>query len=171
MVPVSLHDDPVSRGGGIRVQHADDRCSLGPMGGGSPGSFAEIKQAERVAVVMNSQWSWRKGWQLVCCTALPIAARMWVKNWRADVACELAQVLVVPGWFDACRRRACPGAVPADAKPVAVGGLGPEPRVQALVDSTSWSLCRARLSSGWGNRNSSRCRRGGSASVGSIDKN
>ena len=29
---------------------------------------------------MNSQWSWRNGWQLVCCTALPIAARMWVKN-------------------------------------------------------------------------------------------
>src|SRR3954453_22121062 len=29
---------------------------------------------------MNSQLSWRKGWQLVCCTALPIAARMCVKN-------------------------------------------------------------------------------------------
>ncbi len=29
---------------------------------------------------MNSQWPWRNGWQLVCCTALPIAARMWVKN-------------------------------------------------------------------------------------------
>ena len=29
---------------------------------------------------MNSQRSWRKGWQLVCCTALPIAARMWVKK-------------------------------------------------------------------------------------------
>jgi Uncharacterized protein conserved in bacteria (DUF2252) len=24
---------------------------------------------------MNSQFSWRNGWQLVCCTALPIAAR------------------------------------------------------------------------------------------------
>ena len=29
---------------------------------------------------MNSQRPCRKGWQLVCCTALPIAARMWVKN-------------------------------------------------------------------------------------------
>src|SRR5881275_2695887 len=29
---------------------------------------------------MNSQLSWRNGWQLVCCTALPIAARMCVKN-------------------------------------------------------------------------------------------
>src|SRR3954454_13018654 len=29
---------------------------------------------------MKSQSSWRNGWQFVCCTALPIAARMWVKK-------------------------------------------------------------------------------------------
>src|SRR3954447_16937761 len=29
---------------------------------------------------MKSQLSWRNGWQFVCCTALPIAARMWVKK-------------------------------------------------------------------------------------------
>src|SRR4051812_42908531 len=29
---------------------------------------------------MNNQCPCRKGWQLVCCTALPIAARMCVKN-------------------------------------------------------------------------------------------
>jgi len=29
---------------------------------------------------MNSQWSWRNGWQLVCWTAGPIAARVCAKN-------------------------------------------------------------------------------------------
>src|SRR3954470_13917613 len=29
---------------------------------------------------MNSQRPWRKGWQFVCCTALPIAARMCAKK-------------------------------------------------------------------------------------------
>jgi hypothetical protein len=54
---------------------------------------------------------------------------------RTDVAGELAQVLVIPGRLDAAEHpgdRA--GVVPADAEPVAVGRLGPEPGVQALVD-------------------------------------
>lgn len=72
---------------------------------------------------------------MVCWTALPIAPRMWVKNsGELMLACELAQVLIVPRRFDAVvdagRVR---GAVPADAEPIAVRGLGAEPRVQALV--------------------------------------
>ena len=54
---------------------------------------------------------------------------------RGDVPGELAQVAVVPGRFDAVEdRRALLLAVPADAEAVAVGLLGPEPRVQALDD-------------------------------------
>ncbi len=85
---------------------------------------------------MNSQRSWRKGWQLVCCTALPIAARMWVKNNGELVAPgKLAQIRVIPRRFDAVvDARAVGGAIPADAEPVAVRGLRPQPQVQALVD-------------------------------------
>src|SRR3954452_13445871 len=50
-----------------------------------------------------------------------------------DVAGKLAQVAVVPGRLGAVEHaRRVRGAVPTDAEPVAVGGLGPEPRVQAL---------------------------------------
>src|SRR3954451_18719115 len=53
----------------------------------------------------------------------------------ADVAGELAEVAVVPGRFGAMEdARRVLGAVPADAEPVAVRRLGPEPRLQALSD-------------------------------------
>jgi len=54
---------------------------------------------------------------------------------RTHVTRELAQVLVIPRRLDAAKdpwgRR---GVIPADAEPIAVGRLGPEPGVQALVD-------------------------------------
>jgi hypothetical protein len=54
---------------------------------------------------------------------------------RTDVTRQLAQVLVVPGRLDAAEHpRDRAGVIPADAEPVAVGRLGPEPRMQALVD-------------------------------------
>src|SRR3954468_12617442 len=54
---------------------------------------------------------------------------------RADVAGELAEVLVVPGRFGAVEdARRVGRAVPTDAEPVAVGRLGPELRAQALGD-------------------------------------
>ena len=53
----------------------------------------------------------------------------------ADVAGELAQVRVVPRRLDAMKHpRGVRGAVPPDTEPIAVGRLGPEPRVQALVN-------------------------------------
>ena len=57
---------------------------------------------------------------------------------RADVTGKLAQVLVVPGRLGAVEdARGVGRAVPADAEPVAVGRLGAEPRMQALVRLTS----------------------------------
>ena len=34
----------------------------------------------RAPLCIHSQLSWRKGWQLVCCTAEPVEARMWAKT-------------------------------------------------------------------------------------------
>jgi hypothetical protein len=54
---------------------------------------------------------------------------------RLNVTCELAQVLVIPGRLDAAEDPGGRGGVvPADAEAVAVGRLGSEPGVQALVD-------------------------------------
>src|SRR5689334_12946185 len=56
-------------------------------------------------------------------------------QWGGDVAGELAQVPVVPGRCHAVvHRRDAAGAVPGDAEPVPVRGLGTELGVQALVD-------------------------------------
>src|SRR5262249_38110225 len=58
-----------------------------------------------------------------------------------DVAGEVAQVLIVPG-----RRAAAIDAgplacsVPADSEAIAVGRLGPQPRVQALIDEAMLGL-------------------------------
>jgi hypothetical protein len=53
----------------------------------------------------------------------------------ADMAGELAQVLIVPGRLGAVEdARGVGSAVPADAEPVSVSGLGTEPRMQALSD-------------------------------------
>ena len=53
----------------------------------------------------------------------------------ADLCGELAEVLVVPGGVDALEdRRLGALAVPADPEPVAVGGRGPHPRVETLLD-------------------------------------
>ena len=72
---------------------------------------------------------------------------------RADVAGELAQVVVVPGRFGAAEdARRVGGAVPTDAEPVAVGRLGPELRGQALVRRASWAPRRAPPGSGSGSR-------------------
>ena len=68
--------------------------------------------------------------------AHPIEARMCAKT-SGDSTCarELAQVAVVPGRLDAVEDAGVVAdAVPADAEAVAVGRLGPQPRVQALVD-------------------------------------
>ena len=52
-----------------------------------------------------------------------------------DLARDLAEIAVVPGRFDAAEDGwLVTDAVPADAEPVAVRGLGAEPGVQALVD-------------------------------------
>src|SRR5689334_15760822 len=54
---------------------------------------------------------------------------------RADVTGELKQVLIVPGRLGAVKQTGCiRSSVPPDAKPVAVGGLGPEPGTQALMN-------------------------------------
>jgi hypothetical protein len=54
---------------------------------------------------------------------------------RVDMAGNLAQVPVVPGGLDAVEHARCGSVViPADPEPVAVGRLGTEPRVKALVD-------------------------------------
>jgi hypothetical protein len=54
---------------------------------------------------------------------------------RADVTRELAQVLVIPGRLDAAEDpRSRRGVIPADTEPVAVGRLGPQLGVQALVN-------------------------------------
>ena len=51
------------------------------------------------------------------------------------MAGELTQIAVVPGRLGAFEdARSVGGAVPADAEPVAVGRLGPHPRMQALID-------------------------------------
>ena len=85
---------------------------------------------------MNSQRSWRKGWQLVCCTALPIAARMWVKNsgelmWPASSRRLLSFHAGSMLWKT-------PGVSGAPYQPTPnpspFVGLGTEPRMQALVD-------------------------------------
>ena len=58
-------------------------------------------------------------------------------NTSGETTCagQLAQVAVVPGRLDAVEDAGrVPDAVPADAEPIAVRRLGPEPRVQALVD-------------------------------------
>src|SRR5690606_7546986 len=54
----------------------------------------------------------------------------------ADVTGDLAQVAVAPGRADLPQhgRRAVAVPVPADAEPVAVGGLHPHLGVQAMVD-------------------------------------
>ena len=53
----------------------------------------------------------------------------------ADVLCELAQILVVPGRLDASKDAGGGrGVIPADPEPIAVRGLCTEPRVHALVD-------------------------------------
>ena len=78
----------------------------------------------------------RNGWQFVCCTGEPIAARMCAKTpRRRDVSRELTQVAVVPGRLDAAEhagRRL--GAVPADAETVAVRRLRAQGGVHALHD-------------------------------------
>ena len=54
---------------------------------------------------------------------------------RADVVGQFVQVVVVPGWLGAVEDTRGGGiAVPPDAKAVAVGRLGAEARVQALVN-------------------------------------
>jgi hypothetical protein len=54
---------------------------------------------------------------------------------RADVPGKLAQVAVVPGRLDALEDAGLPAlSVPADAEAVAVGRLGAEPGVEALID-------------------------------------
>jgi hypothetical protein len=57
------------------------------------------------------------------------------------VAGELAEVLIVPGRLGAVEdARGVWSAVPADAEPVAVGRLGPEPRMQTLGDKRVGAL-------------------------------
>src|SRR4029079_17910350 len=60
---------------------------------------------------------------------------------RLDVACDLAQVAVVPGRLGAPEDpRGARGRGPADAEPVTVGGLGAESRLEALVDQRVLAL-------------------------------
>src|ERR1700733_9647968 len=57
----------------------------------------------------------------------------------ADVAGELAQVLVVPrGLGAAIDTRGIRGAVPADTEAITVRWLSAEPRVQTLADQRVW---------------------------------
>ena len=83
---------------------------------------------------IQSQRPWRKGWQLVCWTGVPVVARMCAKTRRERRVCrELAQVAVVPGRLGAAEdARRLPDAVPADPETVAVDRLHAEPGVLAL---------------------------------------
>src|SRR5215207_1594939 len=54
---------------------------------------------------------------------------------------DLAQITVVPRRLDAVEHAGgVPDAVPADAEPVTVGRLGPQPRMEALVDQRVFRL-------------------------------
>ena len=79
----------------------------------------------------NSQRPWRNGWQLVCCTGEPIAARTWARN-SGDSMCAPARA----GWCPTRRARRC-GRRPAGLAP-----YQPRPNPSPLVGSAPMRACR-----------------------------
>src|SRR5262245_48904396 len=94
------------------------------------------RSSSRIApLCMKSQRPCRNGWQFVCCTGLPIAARMCAKTSGERVAGDIPHGSRAPRALAAVEHAG--GGVlviPADPEPVAVGRLGAEARVKALVD-------------------------------------
>ena len=63
------------------------------MPSNSDGSTATISARRIVSnplstpLCTNSQRPWRNGWQLVCCTGVPVVARMWARK-SGDSMCD-----------------------------------------------------------------------------------
>ena len=65
----------------------------------------------------NIHWPYRNGWQLVCCTGVPVEARTWARN-SGELICALtSRRLRSPHAGDALRNRPGTSAVPYQPRP------------------------------------------------------